>query len=107
MSDYVVCMMTAPNEAEAKRIGRTLVEERLAACCNVIPNVTSIYTWKGKVREEGEVICLMKTRKELFSAIKKRIKELHPYDVPEIISLKIKDGLYEYLKWIDEVTGQD
>lgn len=105
MSDYVVCMMTAPNEAEAKRIGRTVVEERLVACCNIIPNVTSIYTWKGKVREEGEVICLMKTRKDIFDALKKRIKQLHPYDVPEIISLKIKDGLYEYLKWIDEVTG--
>ena len=105
MSDYVVCMMTAPNEAEAKRIGRTLVEERLVACCNVVPNVTSIYRWKGKICEEAEVLCLMKTRKELFDSLKKRIKELHPYDVPEIISLKIKDGLHEYLKWIDEVTG--
>ena len=105
MSDYVVCMMTAPNEAEAKRIGRTLVEERLAACCNIVRNVTSIYRWKGNIREEGEVLCLMKTRKELFDSLKKRIKALHPYEVPEIISLKIKDGLYEYLKWIDEATG--
>ena len=105
MSDYVVCMMTAPNEAEAKRIGRTLVEERLVACCNVVPNVTSIYRWKGDIREESEVLCLMKTRKELFDSLKKRVKELHPYEVPEIISLKIKDGLYEYLKWIDEATG--
>ena len=105
MSDYVVCMMTAPNEAEAKRIGRTLVEERLVACCNIIPNVTSIYRWKGKVCEQGEVLCVMKTRKELFDSLKKRIKALHPNEVPEIISLKIKDGLYEYLKWIDEATG--
>src|SRR3989304_5463138 len=105
MSDYVVWMMTAPSEAEAKRIGRTLVEERLVACCNVVPNVTSIYRWKGKICEEEEALCLMKTRKELFDSLKKRIKELHPYEVPEIISLKIKDGLYEYLKWIDEVTG--
>lgn len=105
MSDYVVCMMTAPNEAEAKRIGRIVVEERLVACCNIIPNVTSVYRWKGKICEEGEVLCLMKTRKELFDGLKKRIKELHPYETPEIISLKIKDGLFEYLKWIDEVTG--
>jgi len=105
MSDYIVVLMTAPGVEEAARIGRTLVTERLAACCNVVPVVRSIYAWKGEVCDEQEALCIMKTRKELFERLKKRAVELHPYDVPEVIALKIKAGNEAYLRWIGENTG--
>ncbi len=101
---YVVVMVTAPTEEEAASIGRTVVEEGLAACCNIVPRVRSIYTWQDKVCDEDEVLCLMKTRKALFSGLKDRIIELHSYDVPEVISLDIEGGHRDYLSWIDDVT---
>ena len=103
--EYIVVFMTAPSEEEGARIGRALVDEGLSACCNIIPRVRSIYRWKGKVCDEGEVLCIMKTRRSLFGKLKARAAELHPYDVPEVISIDITDGLPEYLKWIEEETG--
>jgi len=103
---YRIVFMTAPSEEVAANIGKTLVEEKLIACCNIVPQIRSIYTWKGKVCDEKEVLCIIKTREELFDRLKRRVKELHPYEVPEIIAVKIKDGLREYLNWIDEATGR-
>ncbi len=103
-SGYVVVFCTAPNRAEAERIGRTVVEERLAACCNVVVGMRSIYRWKGGICEEDEVLSIFKTRKELFESLKERIKALHSYEVPEIIELAITGGLAEYLNWIDSET---
>jgi periplasmic divalent cation tolerance protein len=102
---YIVCMVTTPSADEGARIGKKLVSEGLAACCNIVGGVRSIYTWQGKLSDEAEVLCIFKTRKELFSRLKKRVKELHSYDVPEVIALAIDDGLEEYLEWIDSVTG--
>ncbi len=102
---HVVVMVTAGSEDEGARIGKAVVSEGLAACCNIVPRVRSIYTWKGKLCDEGEVLCIFKTRKSLFDKLKKRVKELHTYEVPEVIAVNIEDGLEEYLKWIDEVTG--
>ncbi len=104
-SEYIVVFMTAPNEDEAASIGRLVVEEGLAACCNISPRLRSIYRWQGKVCDESEVLCIMKTRAALFERLKDRIVELHSYDVPEVIAIDIKDGHGDYLKWIDEVTG--
>ena len=101
----IVVFCTAPNAEEAERIGSTVVTERLAACCSIVGGLKSIYTWKGKLCKESEVLCILKTRKELFSALEGRIKGLHSYEVPEIISVDITGGLAEYLGWIDEVTG--
>jgi periplasmic divalent cation tolerance protein len=102
---YIVCMVTASSADEGARIGKKLVSEGLAACCNIVGGVRSIYTWQGKLSDEAEVLCIFKTRKELFGRLKKRVKELHSYDVPEVIALAIDDGLEEYLEWIDSVTG--
>ena len=102
---HIVVFMTAPNEEEAASIGRKLVEEGLAACCNIISAVRSIYLWKDELCDDREVLCIMKTRGELFERLKARAVELHSYDVPEVIALDIKDGSEEYLKWIDEVTS--
>lgn len=104
MDGFVIVFSTAPNEDEAARIGKAVVEEGLAACCNMVPRLRSIYTWKGKVFDEAEVLSIYKTRASLLGKLKDRIKALHGYEVPEIIAVDIKDGLPEYLAWIDEVT---
>jgi periplasmic divalent cation tolerance protein len=102
---YIIVFMTAPTEDEAARIGKLVVEEGLAACCNISTGLRSIYKWQGKICDEREVLCFFKTRSELFEALKTRIVELHSYDVPEVIAIDIKDGHADYLKWIDEVTA--
>lgn len=98
-------LVTAPNEEEAAGIGKRVVGERLAACCNIVPGIRSIYTWKNEVCDEGETLCVFKTRGELFEKLRSRIVELHSYDVPEVIALDITSGHGAYLDWIDEVTA--
>lgn len=102
---YIVVLMTAPNEDDGAVIGRKVVEEGLAACCNIVPRIRSIYMWKGKLCDEPEALCIMKTRSVLFERLKARIRELHGYEAPEIIAVNIEAGLKEYLGWIDEVTA--
>ncbi|MBI5588483.1 MAG: divalent-cation tolerance protein CutA [Deltaproteobacteria bacterium] len=101
---HIIVFMTAPNADEAASIGKKVVEEGIAACCNIISGLRSIYRWKGKISDEGEVLCLFKTRSELFDRLKKRLKELHSYETPEVISVDIDGGLPEYLAWIDDST---
>lgn len=104
MNGHVVVFMTIQSADEAARIGKTVVEERLAACCNIVPGIRSIYTWKGKVHDEPEVLCVLKTKAVLFDELKARLRQLHTYEVPEIIAVDIKAGLPEYLNWIDSST---
>ena len=104
MGKYVVVFMTAPDEEVAATIGRSLVEEGLCACCNIVNPVRSIYKWKGRIYDEKELLCVIKTRAELFERLKQRVKQLHPYEVPELISLPIEEGLEEYLSWIEDTT---
>ena len=103
--EHIVVFVTASNEEEGAKIAQTLVQEGLCACCNITA-VRSIYKWQGKVSDEKEVLCIIKTRRGLFDKLEKRVKELHSYELPEIIGIKIKEGSREYLKWIDEVTGK-
>ena len=103
--EAILVMVTASSEEEAVRIGRTLVEERLAACTNVIPGMRSLYAWEGNLKDEEEVLILMKTRRSHFSDLMKRVKQLHSYAVPEIIALPIVAGSEEYLAWIDASTS--
>jgi len=102
---HLIVMVTTPDKEQAITIARTLVSEKLCACVNIIDPITSIYTWKGKIEESGEALMLIKTKEELFGQLTARIKELHSYDVPEIIALPILAGNPSYLKWIDEVCG--
>ena len=105
MSEISIVLVTAGNEEEAAKIGRTLVEERLGACANIVPRIRSIYRWKGEIYDEQEVLIIIKTRTALFPALEKRVKELHSYEVPEIISFPVACGLPQYIEWIQQETG--
>jgi len=101
----VVVFITVPNEEDGAAIAQALVESRLAACVNIVKNVRSIYLWQGKIEDDSEVLMIAKTRLELFNALESRVKELHSYDVPEIIALPIIAGSADYLKWLNDSTG--
>ena len=107
MTDFVVVLITAPNEDDAAKMANDLVVSGLAACVNIIRNIRSIYRWQGKIEDEGEVLMLVKTRKERFKDLEKRVRELHPYTVPEIIALPIIEGFEGYLGWLREETTKD
>ncbi|TGZ52731.1 protein CutA homolog [Temnothorax longispinosus] len=101
---HSVAYVTVPDDAVAKRLARGLVENKLAACVNIIPQLTSIYEWEGKIQEEPELLLMIKTRTERVDALTKYVKENHPYTVCEVISLPIQNGNDDYLKWISEVV---
>ncbi len=101
---YALVEVTTSGEEESKCIGRQVVEERLAACANIIPSVTSFYWWKGALEEDSESILLLKTTVENVEKLILRVHELHSYDNPAIISLPIKTGSKSYLDWIRDET---
>jgi periplasmic divalent cation tolerance protein len=106
MTDKRIVLSTASSEEEARKIARHLVEHRLAACVNIVPQVQSIYRWKDKVEEAGEWLLLIKTTEPAFDQVRHAIADLHSYDVPECVSLAVEDGLPDYLQWIgDSVSG--
>lgn len=98
----LVVFVTVSNAREAKKIAQALVREKLAACVNEVPHVKSTYWWKGKIESAGEVLLIIKTQSAKFGALQNRIKALHSYTVPEIISLPIQRGNPDYLAWIKD-----
>ena len=100
---YYSIYVTTKDEDEAKKIGKTLVEEKLAACVNIHP-IKSIYRWEENIEEESEAVMFVKTRDELVEEVIKRVKELHSYEVPCIVAFPIEKGNPDYLKWIGEST---
>ena len=103
---YSIVYVTTSSEDEAKKIGKALVEEKLVACANIIPKISSFYYWQNKFEEDSESILLLKTKNSLVEKVIKRTKELHSYDVPAILEVPIKSGNEDYLKWIeDNVKG--
>jgi periplasmic divalent cation tolerance protein len=104
MRDFLVVFVTVGSAAEGDRLAHALVSEKLAACVNRLPSVRSIYLWEGKVEQSAEELLVIKTRKTLFPAVEKRVRELHSYQVPEIIALPIVAGSDPYLKWLGEQT---
>jgi periplasmic divalent cation tolerance protein len=95
-----VVLVTFPDREAATACARALVEERLAACVNVIGDVRSIYRWKGAVSEDAEILCVIKTTRERFEDLRTRVVALHPYEVPEVIALGIEAGHPPYLDWL-------
>ena len=100
--EYIVVFITVPNLEVGEKIGNTLVEEKLAACVNITSEIKSVYFWKGKIEEDKEYLLIIKTRKDKFESLERRVKEIHPYEVPEIIAVPIVLGSKDYLDWIDE-----
>ena len=96
---------TVPDVLVSERLATTLVEERLAACANIVPSVTSIYRWEGSVQRDDEVLVVFKTTEDRVAALRDRIVELHPYDVPEVLALRVLDGSEEYLQWVRDEVG--
>ncbi|HHQ40863.1 MAG TPA: divalent-cation tolerance protein CutA [Chromatiales bacterium] len=97
-----VVLCTCPDEGVGAEIGRMLVERRLAACVNVVPGLTSIYRWRGRVETDREVLLVVKTTAAALPALTAAVRERHPYELPEIVAVGVEDGLEEYLKWVDE-----
>ena len=96
----VAVLTTAPSAEVADRIGSTLVEEKLAACANLVPGVSSVFRWKGQVSREAEVLVVLKTTGARLSELRRRLVELHPYEVPEMIALDVREGHPPYLEWV-------
>jgi periplasmic divalent cation tolerance protein len=104
MEDKILVMITAGSEEQAEQIAKTLLEERLIACANLIAGIRSLYRWKGQVCDDREILLFCKTRRELFSRLSGRVKSIHSYDVPEIIALPLLEGWQPYLEWVDQET---
>jgi periplasmic divalent cation tolerance protein len=97
-------LVTTDSEEQAAAMARTLVEEKLVACVQIVPGIRSIYWWKGEMCDSREHLLIMKTVTPLFPALRDRICQLHSYEVPEIVSLPISDGLPAYLLWVMDST---
>ncbi|NLG63418.1 MAG: divalent-cation tolerance protein CutA, partial [Candidatus Cloacimonetes bacterium] len=95
---------TAPDMTTAERLGERLVEERLAACANIVPGIVSIYRWDDRVQRDEEVLIVLKTEQERVEALRERVVTLHPYDVPEVVVLPITGGHVPYLEWLTRST---
>lgn len=101
-SSVLMVFCTFPDEETARRIGTALVEERLAACVNLNPGITSIYQWEGKLETSTEVLAIFKTTREGYPELEKQLQALHPYDVPEILAVPVERGAESYLRWVGE-----
>ena len=104
MSDAIVVLCTCPDDTCARALAQTLLNEKLAACVNIIPQVTSLYCWQGKMEESQEVQLVIKSRRTLFGVLQQRIQTLHPYEVPEILAMPVLNGSPAYLQWLQEQT---
>ena len=104
-SQALVVYCTCPDRVVAERIAEAVVDERLAACVNLIPGLTSIYRWEDQMQHDVELLLIIKTRSAVYPQLEARLRELHPYQVPEIIALPIQAGSAAYLNWIAGNTG--
>jgi periplasmic divalent cation tolerance protein len=105
MSSEVLVYSTFSDQGEAASVCRTLVKERLAACCTLLPQALSIYEWQAEIQQDAEVLALMKTTSARFSELQRRLLELHPYDCPEVIAVPIEAGNPAYLDWLQKAVA--
>ena len=107
MTEALIVFTTFAREDDAARVARILVEERLIACANLLPGARSLYRWKGEIADEREVVVLMKTRKQDWPVLMSRLYELHPYETPECVAVRIAAGAPRYMAWLEEMlTGE-
>ncbi|GIU73494.1 MAG: divalent-cation tolerance protein CutA [Bryobacteraceae bacterium] len=107
MTDKIIVLTTCPSEEEAGRIARLLVEERLAACVQILPPMRSIYRWRGALEESEERLLVIKTRRGLFGDLSRRVRASHSYEVPELLAVPVVDGAEDYLAWMDAELRQE
>lgn len=100
----VIVLVTTPPD-NASDVARHLVENRLAACVNIIPEVRSVYRWEGNIEEDRECLLVVKTTERMYEAVSRAVRQIHPYSVPEVISLELTDGYDGYLRWVVENVG--
>ena len=101
MTNKIVVLTTCDSEMLAEQLARYLVEQRLAACVNILPRARSVYRWREKIEDAGEWVLLIKSRRDLFAALRSEIQKIHTYEVPEVIALPVVDGSEAYLGWLD------
>ena len=101
-ADEIVVLITVGTEEEAQRIARALLEQRKAACVNIIPGVSSLFWWKGELDSAQESLLVVKTKKSVLNEVTRLVKEIHSYDIPEVIAVPIVGGNQDYLEWIGE-----
>ena len=106
MDTVVIALLTFPDESTARQIATILVERQLVACVNLLPGATSVYRWQGKVCAEGEVVGLAKTTRGRLEGLKSAVKELHPYECPELVAAEAIDGLDAYLDWVRKAGAE-
>ena len=104
---FKVCFITVPSPEEGKRLARLLLEEKAAACVNLVPQITSMYWWEGSIQEDSEVLLMVKTHQDRLSRLIELIQQHHPYKVAEVISLPIETGNPPYLAWMSECLQAD
>ncbi len=104
MLEYRIVLCTIDSIKNANELAHNLVKARLAACVNIVSGVTSVYEWENAICEENEYLLIIKTKSDLYKKLETKIKEFHPYEVPEIVSLKIDNGSKSYLDWIEKNT---
>ena len=107
MAKHLILFSTTNSIEEAKKVATHLVENRLVACVNIIPGITSIYRWKNAVNEDQELLLVMKTTSDRLEKVKEAVLNLHSYETPELIGFDVTQGLSQYLNWIDTTTEED
>jgi len=107
MSDFQVLLNTCPDLNVAQDIAKALLEKHLVACVNIVPQIQSMYEWKGEIVSDNEILLIIKTQLKHYAAIENVLMQLHPYEIPELIALPIQTGLPHYLNWIQSVTEKD
>jgi periplasmic divalent cation tolerance protein len=106
VTEHIQVVTTTARREEAEQIARTLVEQRLAACAQVLGPITSVYHWQGNIETDEEWQCWAKSRRDLYDRIEQTIRRLHPYEVPEILAVPVVAGNASYLEWVDRETAQ-
>lgn len=108
VTDKIVVLVTTHKLAEARKIARTLVEKQYAACVNILPQISSVYRWKDKIRRDPEILLVIKTRRHRFRQLSQCVESMHSYETPEVVVLPIVDGAANYLNWIEQsVPGEE